>query len=555
MIESVHLENFLFMNNADLSFSKGLNVITGETGAGKSVLLEAIKLLLGKKPKSNPALNKEKTAKIQAVFSLKGNKPLQDLLEERGFENEDDPEKLLISRTFKEDGKGNILVNSILGNMALLKDIGEGLVEIHGQNEHQTMLKTDTQRLLLDKFCGKEHENNLEKLKDLHKERKTLAAKLEELESNLEASERRANEIKDILDELNYLNIEDQNEEDELKSELNKLANAENIIEKLAESYNLLSGTDDSPSLVSMLHRISSNFSAISAYRNDFTDLSEKISDMYYELKSVESDLSSELDSLQSEPQRLDWIQSRLMELSRAQRKYHTDFLGLIKMNQELSEELYELERPDAAKKKLQEKFDKINEQFLKTAALVTSERKKSGKTLEKTVSSEMSKLGFNQAKFYIDFKTVEPTAKGNETAEFCVSLNPGSPGGPLKKIASGGELSRVALAIKTVLAACDNLPTLVFDEIDAGIGGQTAEAVAESLKTLSDDKQVILVTHLHQIAKEGDKHFTVTKSVSNNETEVCIAEVKDAERAEEIARMLGSLDSKTIEFAKTMLN
>ncbi|NLM17842.1 MAG: DNA repair protein RecN [Candidatus Riflebacteria bacterium] len=543
------------MNNADLSFSKGLNVITGETGAGKSVLLEAIKLLLGKKPKSNPALNKEKTAKIQAVFSLKGNKPLQDLLEERGFENEDDPEKLLISRTFKEDGKGNILVNSILGNMALLKDIGEGLVEIHGQNEHQTMLKTDTQRLLLDKFCGKEHENNLEKLKDLHKDRKTLAAKLEELESNLEASERRANEIKDILDELNYLNIEDQNEEDELKSELNKLANAENIIEKLAESYNLLSGTDDSPSLVSMLHRISSNFSAISAYRNDFTDLSEKISDMYYELKSVESDLSSELDSLQSDPQRLDWIQSRLMELSRAQRKYHTDFLGLIKMNQELSEELYELERPDAAKKKLQEKFDKINEQFLKTAALVTSERKKSGKTLEKTVSSEMSKLGFNQAKFYIDFKTVEPTAKGNETAEFCVSLNPGSPGGPLKKIASGGELSRVALAIKTVLAACDNLPTLVFDEIDAGIGGQTAEAVAESLKTLSDDKQVILVTHLHQIAKEGDKHFTVTKSVSNNETEVCIAEVKDAERAEEIARMLGSLDSKTIEFAKTMLN
>jgi DNA repair protein RecN (Recombination protein N) len=243
-----------------------------------------------------------------------------------------------------------------------------------------------------------------------------------------------------------------------------------------------------------------------------------------------------------------------LSDFSRICRKYSTNFVGLFTMKTDIGNELEELLAPDTTREKLKKELAAVNEKFVSLHTAVSHEREKLAAVLKKSVSEEMGRLGFNAAEFSVQLNSITPSSHGAENVEFYVSLNPGSPGGPLRRIASGGELSRVALSIKKVLARSDALPTLVFDEIDSGIGGKTAEAVAESLRSLGQEKQVLLVTHLHQIAKEGSYHFTVSKKVIDDQTLVQIIPVKGSQRGVEIARMLGQTDEQGLAFARSLL-
>ena len=554
MITDIQLENFLFMQKADLSFSKGLNVITGETGAGKSVLLEAVKLLLGKKSRSGIVLKGKNTAKIQAEFNIKGQTELQKYLEEMGFNNEEDPDILSITRTFKEESNGRILVNGLIATVALLKGIGPFLMEIHGQNEHQTLLNPDTQRELLDKTGGSSFYSKLEKLKDLYKTRKALKEKLEELENRSLHTAERLEELEAIKKDLDELALSDQNEEDELKEELKKLSNSEQIITALQTSLSCLMGSDEASGATMLAYKASEQLRKVADYDNNIDDYYKRITDLYYELKSLESDIEATAESSDLDPERLYEVQSRLSEIQRICRKYSVDFAGLFDLNDKCDKELSELTEPDQTKNKILKELEQINIEFEEIVSDVSKDRKGLAEKLNASVSKEMKHLGFNSAIFEAKLLPIEPSSHGGEDIEFYVSLNPGAPSGPLRKIASGGELSRVALAIKKVLANSDQLPTLVFDEIDTGIGGKTAEAVADSLRSLGEQKQVLLVTHLHQIAKEGTHHFTVTKSVVDNQTEVHINRVEGENRVEEIARMLGKTDEDGIAFARSLL-
>ena len=554
MILEIILENFLFMPHAELSFSKGLNVITGETGAGKSVLLEAVKLLLGKKARAGMVLSGHSTAKIQAEFDISGQDELLESLNESGFSNEENPNSLSISRTFKEEGSGKILVNGILTTSAFLKQIGPHLMEIHGQNEHQTLLLPETQRHLLDRTGNQQHKNNLSALRQLYGERQRLSEKLLELEARNQQSTEKINELQATIQELTALNLSTPEEEDLLKEDLKRLSHSEQIINGLQAAVGLLSGMDDTIGATMQSYRVSEQLRKIAGYDAKLEECFERSNNLYYELKALEGDLETMAESTDLDPERLQKVQERLTLISKTCRKYHTDFSGLFELKEAVSKELEELMTPDQTRDRLKKEYDLIDQQFKELTKRVSSERRLLADSLNKGVSKEMSTLGFNSAKFRAELVESTPGANGAESVEFIVSLNPGSPGGPLRKIASGGELSRVALAIKKVLANCDSLPTLVFDEIDAGIGGKTAEAVAESLRSLGNEKQVILVTHLHQIAKEGHHHFTVSKTVKNEQTAVAIKRVMNNERIEEIARMLGQTDRQGLEFARTLL-
>lgn len=554
MIQEIRLENFLFMQKAELNFCKGLNVITGETGAGKSILLEAVKLLLGKKARSGIILPGKETARVQAQFSIKNQLELQKFLEEAGFLNEDDPASLIIARTFKQDGAGKILVNGLLTTVAFIRQIGPYLMEIHGQNEHQTLLTPETQRKYLDRTGSEAHQKNLDALKAVFNERQKLQQQYLELEQRQQHSTQRINELQAMVRELESLNLKDENEEELLKEELKKLAHSEQIINHLQAATLALSGEDEIFGATSLCHKMVENLRKIAEYDSRIAEAEERAASIYHELQDLEAELTDIADSTELDPDKLYDIQSRLSEISRISRKYNTNFNGLFELIKSANEELSDLYEPDSKREKLRKALDEVNARFSQLLDKVSKERQKLGNALEKLVSQEMESLGFNSATFKIELTSINPGASGAEQVEFVVSLNPGAPGGPLRKIASGGELSRVALAIKKVLARSDELPTLLFDEIDAGIGGKTAEAVASSLRALGEEKQVILVTHLHQIAKEGNYHFTVSKTVDNEQTQVSIQIVDGSQRVAEIARMLGHTDNDGLTFAKNLL-
>lgn len=554
MIVEILLENFLFMHRAELSFSRGLNVITGETGAGKSILLEAVKLLLGKKARTGLVLPGQTNAKIQAEFNIAGLTELAAMLEEAGFRNEESPEILSITRTFKEEGTGRVLVNGILTTAAFLKQLGPFLMEIHGQNEHQTLLEPEIQRQLLDRTGGTAHKNNLIEIRRVHRERQQLLEKLMELESRNKQSSTRIHELEALIQELAAMNLQDPEEEDLLKDDLQRLSHAEQIISSLQSATGMLTGSDDLTGATMLTYKASEQLRKIAGFDTRMEEFCQRASGLYYELKALEADLQAVAEGTDLDPERLFQVQSRLADISRVSRKYATDFKGLFALNKAAGIELEELLTPDLTRDRLKKELDAVEKQFSNLTEKISKERKKLAETLNQKVSHEMASLGFNSAVFNAALTPATPGSHGAENVEFCVSLNPGAPGGPLRKIASGGELSRVALAIKKVLAGSDALPTLVFDEIDAGIGGKTAESVAESLRSLGREKQVLLVTHLHQIAKEGSHHFTVTKTVRNEQTSVAIRQVENAERVEEIARMLGQTDVEGLAFARTLL-
>ncbi|MGM0599216.1 MAG: DNA repair protein RecN [Candidatus Rifleibacteriota bacterium] len=554
MIQEICLENFLFMTKAELSFCRGLNVITGETGAGKSVLLEAVRLLLGKKARSRIIMPQKRSARVQAQFCISEQPELQNFLESSGFLNEDAPEILTISRTFRQDAPGRIMVNGMLTTVGFLKQLGPHLMEIHGQNEHQTLLQPDTQRKYLDRTGNETHLTNLNELKKVFKERQKLQQEFLELEQRQQHSSQRVQELQDLLQELEKLGLNDENEEEELKEELKKLSHSEQILSMLQAASIALKGEDEISGATSLCYKASDSLRQISDFGPELETFSGRANNLYHELQDLETELSSFAETTDLDPDKLYDIQARLSEISRLCRKHNSSFKDLFVLRNRASNELSDLFEPDNKRQKLRRQLDEINSKFNRLLEEISNSRKKLAARLEKAVSKEMHNLGFNAANFKVKLQEITATQNGAEQIEFMVSLNPGMPGGPLRKIASGGELSRVALAIKKVLAKNDDLPTLLFDEIDAGIGGKTAEAVAASLSSLAGEKQVLLVTHLHQIAKEGKYHFSVIKKIENNSTIVEIELLQEDKRISEIARMLGHTDSEGIAFARNLL-
>ncbi len=554
MIHELSFENFLFMREAVLTFSPGLNVITGETGAGKSILLEGLKLLLGKKGRSGLVLSDSSSARVQASFSVKGQKSVLEFLEKAGLTNDDDPETLILSRSFRREGSEKIFVNGILTTTSFLKDLGRSLVEIHGQNDHQSLLQPETQLRLLDRMGGKPHQAHLETCRSLWNRKREMELALEDLQERLASGSRRLEEIRDILEELKKLNLSSPNEEEEIRTELERLVNSESIETAVRACRAALGGEDESPGAVSLLFRGREALQGAMEHDPGLKGWFEAVESVHLQAQDLLAEMNRSSREIEVDPQRIEFLQSRLSSIAKACRRHKTDLPGLLALVVALEKEVGELTAPDFTIARRQKELQEVETEFTRVVSEITRGRKKLAEKLEGLISAEMADLGFPRSNLTIRLPAGNPGPAGAESAEFIVALNPGAPGGPLRKIASGGELSRTALAIKRVLARSDDLPTLVFDEIDAGIGGTTAEAVASSLSSLASEKQVILVTHLHQIAKEGKRHFTVRKDVSGDSTSVSIKPLSGKEREAEIARMVGRPGSEGLAFARSLL-
>ncbi|RCK80364.1 MAG: DNA repair protein RecN [Candidatus Ozemobacter sibiricus] len=554
MLTELVLENFLFVREAHLTFGPGLNVITGETGAGKSLLLEGVKLILGKKGKAGLVLPGAAAAKVHAVFDLSRVPGPRAVLDRLGFTNEETPASLVITRTFRPEGSDKIFINGILATSSALKDLGRSLMEIHGQNEHQTLLQPETQRRLLDRTGGDLHARRLLDLRQAWETRQALQRQLDDLEERLQHGSRRLADLEDTLRVLDGLDLRDPGEEEALRHEADRLSHAEAIASALQTGAAALGGSDDQVGAVGLLRRTRDALFDILPHAPDLAPLHGRLESLFYEVEDIDKDLRAAAEAVVFDPERLAWVQNRLGEIHRACRRFGTDPAGLLALREDATREMAELTAPDSTREQLRTALAQAQARYSELATATSSARRQLAIQLQKLVSQAMDGLGFATAKFQVEFRPLDPGPEGAETVEFLVGLNPGTPAGPLRKIASGGELSRVALALKRVLARGDDLPTLLFDEIDAGIGGTTAEAVAASLRELGATKQVLLVTHLHQIAKEGDRHFTVVKSVANDRTEVTINLVQGRDREAEIARMVGRTDDDGRAFARSLL-
>lgn len=555
MIRDLALENFLFIPSGDLVFGPGLNVITGETGAGKSIMLEAVKLLLGKKAKATLVAPGAATARIQASFSLDDSPGAIAFLKEAGFVDEDEPSRLVISRTFPAQGSGRILVNGLLATTGLLRDLGNHLMEIHGQNEHQTLLKPEIQRNLLDRTGGEPHLQSVAACRTKYAERKRLEQELESLEQNLARSVERCQELEEMLQGLKTLQLTDPQEQETLKAEIDRLAHAEHIAQAIQTAASHLNGSDDLPGAVMRIFQAKEALRKAAAFDVRLNKPCETLETMYHELSELAGFIDSLGDDMSYDPERIAFLNARLADLSRACRRHGTDVPGLFDLMERINQELDMLSAPDSTRGRLQHQLNMVTREHQELLATVSQHRETLAANLGQAVSKEMIDLGFGAARFSISLIPQQPTADGAESVEFIVALNPGHPGGPLRRIASGGELSRVALAVKKVLARHDLLPTLLFDEIDTGIGGTVGEAVARSLHCLGQEKQVLVVTHLHQIAKEGTTHFSVTKMVEKGTTTVDIQALDQSQREAEIARMLGQTGKEGKEFARRILS
>ncbi len=523
------VKNFILVESIELQFAEGLNIITGETGAGKSLLVGAINLLTGGKVDWDIVSGTEKS-EIIGVFEITTR--AREILEDMGIESD---EEIIIRRVLNPNQrKSRSYVNMIPVTQQFLRALTSALVDIHGQHVHQSLFDVSTHLQYLDKFAG--NEELRERLKKAYNELMELKRRYQAELKEVEETEK----VRDFL-EFQLKELEDAElkigEEEELEERIKVLSNLETLRSGISEAMKFLYEDDDSA--YSKLTHATGILQDLSRIDQEFNKDVESLEEILIGVEDIWRRLLDYFKKLESEPEELDRLMARLSKINRLKEKYKTDIKGLLKILDETKEKLSKVEIRDELLRKLKSELNEKEKEVKKIALELSKSRKDAAGKFEKLVMEELAALGMPRAVFVVDFKEKEIDETGMDEVEFLITTNPGESPRPIRKIASGGELSRVMLALKTVLSDIDDIPTLIFDEIDVGIGGRIAEVVGKKLKAISERRQVIAITHLPQIAVYGDKHFVVEKESIGDKTVTHVREVKGDERVREIARML----------------
>jgi len=544
MIKEIRIRNFAIIENLAANFDKGLNVLTGETGAGKSIIIDALNLLLGGRADTDSIRSGETTAFVEAVFEVTDPMTL-DLISESGIEIEDG--ELLVKRQISSTGKNRCLLNDSPVTVSTLAKIGDRLVDLHGQHDHQTLLHPEVHVDILDLY-GKcqnirdefsqnfsDHQAQIKKLRSMKMAEHELIQKQEFLSFQL-------NEI----DEARL----SEEEEEEIKAERNKLKHAGQIRASLEKSQSLL--TDESGSIIENLGQVLKELESVLNIDPGLTEPVERSRSAFYELEEVVESLRGYDRSLAFNPNRLEEIEDRLAEISGLKRKYGNDVAEILRRRAQIAEELDQLASNDENMKALEGELKKKEKVLSELAICLAEKRESAAKNLTSSVEKELKELSMGNVQLGVRFdypadpdgfilfrkEKMKATPTGLGTLEFLFSPNPGEELRPLAKIASGGELSRVMLALKSILNDQDTVPVMIFDEVDTGIGGRVAEKVGTKLQKVASTKQVFCITHLPQIAGMASTHFRVEKEVKGKRTHSTIRRLEHEERIEELARM-----------------
>ena len=550
MLRELRLNNLAIIKNLDLEFNEGLISLTGETGAGKSIILDGISLLIGERSNLEMIRTGEESLFAEGVFDL--SEVQKEKLNKLGFEIEDD--ELIISRYFYRNSKSKITVNGMRMTVSKLKELMRNVLDLVGQHEHQYLLNKNYHLGLLDRFLDKNGQELAKEIRNNVSSLKMINKKIEEIETE----KFRIMEKKDILEfqsnEIASLGLK-ENEDNELEEEYKILFNAGKISEKLENSIQRLK--EGEYSVINSLGKIKKNLEQLSDISETYSELKEKIENIIYEVDDIGYSLEDMVENVESDDVRLEKVISRIDEINKLKLKYGSTIEEILAFREENEKKLslIKFENNELADlKKEKEEKAKI---YFENSRKLREIRKKVAENLEKTINVQLKDLNMANSKFKVAFseKTVI-SSKGMDEVEFMMVTNLGENYKPLAKIASGGEISRIMLALKTVFSSVDNISVLIFDEIDTGISGETVRKVAEKLKELSGTVQVICVTHSPQIAGKSNQQFFIKKEIENNVTETKVRELNTDERIREIARIISgdNITETSIKHAKEIM-
>ncbi len=547
MLQSLSIRDFVIVDQLNLDFECGFTVLTGETGAGKSILIDALSLALGARNEGEVTRKGCEKADISVSFFIKNNKLVKNWLSENELEFEDE---LILRRVIYADGRSRAFINGVASTVAQLKDLGENLIDIYSQNAHHSLLKTNSQRQILDEFAGNVDlaittANQYKAWHQLHCQRI-------EIEKNSAAFADELAELRDKTRELTQLGFS-ADEWQELQAEHNRLANGAGLLSALQGCITLLD--DNETAVNAQLAKVQQKLAAVVEFDAQLIEAADSVDSALIMLEETSRSLNRYLQNAELDPARLADVENRLQSIHNIGRKYRVK-----------PEELTDLLAADLARMAALESFANDGAlakqeaealaEYQNSAKNLSTNREKHAKILGQKISVEMQRLSLSGGKFEVALNKCEASINGLETVEFLVAGHAGVDARPLNKVASGGELSRISLALHVTTAAQNNIPTMIFDEVDVGIGGSVAEVVGQLLKQLGSTRQVLVITHLPQVVALGTQHLRVSKTQTNGQTLSHIQPLDNAERIEEIARMLGGIEitDTTRQHAKEML-
>ncbi|EAC2377929.1 DNA repair protein RecN [Listeria monocytogenes] len=553
MLQEMTIKNFAIIESLSLTFQEGMTVLTGETGAGKSIIIDALGLLVGGRGSADFIRHGEERLELQGLFALaEDNLACRNALIENGIDASDD--MVVLERSLFRSGKNSCRINGKLVTTVLLRQIGSKLIDIHSQHEHQELMNEEFHLSLLDRFASDKIKPALTKYQTNFKEYQTIEKEWQNWTKNERELAQRLDMLRFQQQEIENANLQ-AGEEDRLLEQKNILANFEKLNENLQGAYAAIQGE---PGGLEFVGKAMRQMETAASIHTDYKAVSEAISSSYYMLEDSMSQIRQSLDQLEFQPEELNQIESRLNDLNQLKRKYGKTIEDIIQYEQEISSEMEKLTDSESHVGHLETKLATLKTELTKQAATLTDIRKKAAVTLEKQIKQELNQLYMEKAIFSVRFEAnkMELTELGQDSVVFYMSTNPGEPLKPLAKIASGGELSRMMLALKTIFSRHQGITSIIFDEVDTGVSGRVGQAIAEKIYAVSVGSQVLCISHLPQVAAMANHHYYITKKVQNKRTTTSVTVLKGVEKVEEISRMIAGIEvtELTKQHAKEMI-
>lgn len=542
MLSELYIENFAIINKLNINFSNNFNVLTGETGSGKSILIEAIELLTGQRFKKDFIGKNGNRSIVEGTFYIEDKRKIEKL-SEYGVYPEDN--LVIISRESDKKGKSTNRINGRITTLSTISNITQYLIDIHGQNENQSLLRKDNYINLIDSYDKSQKVNDyLKDLKLILDERKIQEENLKKLNIDETEKDREIDLIKFQLKEIEELNLEEINEES-LETEFHKLNNINDLKNETSKLLSLFeNNVYDEPSIKEMLGKSVNISENMLQYDKNWENINNTLKSIYYDIDELSHDISSYSDGLFYDEEKLFNINTIIEKLTDLKRKYGDNIPEILKYKEKISKRLIELYDIEAYRNNILLNIRKLDKDAFNIAKKITDIRKEISLHLEKEILRNLKDLNMKNAEFKISIKDIEKiNYRGKDKVEFLIKTNVGQDLKPLNDIASGGELSRIMLGFKSVLANMDNIDTLIFDEIDTGISGRTAQIVGEKIMEIAKDRQVIVISHLPQIAVLADYHLLILKEQINEGTISNVKPIMDSDRIEEISRLIGGVN------------
>lgn len=553
MLEHLHIRNVALIKESEISFGDGLNILTGETGAGKSMIIDSLQFALGGRAGKDFLRHGEKQAVVEALFSVQ-SQALTEKLAENGIAPEEDG-TLLITRTLSEAGKSVCRINGSTVTVGMLKEIAEDMIDIYGQHEHQSLLNPVKHIRLLDRFCGAGFGEAMEEYKNSRQRLKELEKQLAILIGDESQREQRMDMLLFQKEEIEAAELR-EGEEDALLEQKKRLSSMERLIRLTGESITLLyDGDDRAPSACDQLGDALAKLQEAAEYDAALSPLADALADGYAAVEDCARELKREAEKQEADPEELERIEERLQLFYKLKRKYGGSIEAVLEFYEKAVQELEFLSNSSEKAAELSAKKAEEEKRLSALAETLTARRRATAEQVEEQIETALHDMEMKHARFHIQIEEkADWGADGKDKVEFLISANAGEPLKPLAKIASGGEMSRVMLALKTVLVDADEIGTFIFDEIDTGVSGRTARRVGEKMRFLGGKRQLLCITHLPQIAAMADNHFLIEKESDAGETVTRVTALDEEGAVREVARLMNDVTETTLAAARELL-